>query len=88
MRKIWILFIALQLGLFVAAGSLVFLAVTHPLRPYDPLYPLQDLAEQGRLRLTAGNGGKAHFAVDLVERRLGELARQRRRSRLTWRRPR
>jgi len=74
MKKVLILFAALNLVLFGALGSLFLLSDSHPLRPGSAVYGLQDLAEQWRLRLSSGEDRRAEVALDLVERRLDDLA--------------
>jgi hypothetical protein len=73
-KRVLIPFILLNLLLVLALAGLFVLSEAYPLHPGDPLYKIQHVAEQWRLRLTAGEPAKALFALDLAERRLADLA--------------
>lgn len=75
MKKIVITIVAINLLLVVTTGSLVLLVKTHPIQPGQPLYSLQDLAEQAPLRTSTDAAQKAEYALDLAGRRLADLAR-------------
>ncbi len=74
MKKILFLFAGLNLLLFAVLAGLFLLAETSPLHPGAPFYKVQHTAEQWRMRLTPGEGRRAEIALDLVERRLTDLA--------------
>ena len=74
MRKVLYLFITLNLLLVSAIGGLYYLAETYPFHPGDPLYAVQDLAEQSRLSLSEKGEKGVHMALSLAERRLTNLA--------------
>ena len=74
MKKILILFAALNLILMIALAGLFVLSEIYPLRPGAAFYGVQHTAEQWRLRLASGNVRPAVFALDLAERRLADLA--------------
>jgi len=74
MKKILILFAALNLILMIALAGLFVLSEIYPLRPGAAFYDVQHTAEQWRLRLASGKVRPAVFALDLAERRLADLA--------------
>jgi hypothetical protein len=74
MKKSLVIFIIFNLCLIATVAGLVLLAETHLLRPGDNLYSAQHLAEQVRLRTSPGAVRQAEFALDLVDRRLADLA--------------
>jgi hypothetical protein len=73
-KKALIPFIAFNLLIILALAGMFVLSEAYPLHPGDSLYRLQHIAEQWRLRLTAGEPGRALVALDLAERRLDDLA--------------
>ncbi|MGC9333944.1 MAG: hypothetical protein ACP5JJ_07345 [Anaerolineae bacterium] len=74
MKRVLILLASMNLVLLAVVAGLFLLSEVYPLRPGAPLYSVQDAAEQWRLRLAAGEGRRAEVALDLVERRLSDLA--------------
>ena len=51
MRRFSAIFLVINLLLAAAVGGLGYLANAHPLRPGDPLFRVQLVAEQAQLRL-------------------------------------
>jgi len=74
MKKLIGLLLVFNMCLIMVAGSLMYLAETYPFHPGHVLYGLQDIAEQGRLRLSTDLGQQAEFALALADRRLTDLA--------------
>jgi hypothetical protein len=75
MKKKYIFYAVLTVILVGAPLLLMaYLAEAYPLRAYHGLYPLQHLAEQGRMRLTFDKLDRAHWSIQLAERRLADLA--------------
>ncbi|MFU8771387.1 MAG: hypothetical protein ACNA8H_03095, partial [Anaerolineales bacterium] len=73
-KKIIIQGSILVLFLALVCNGLLYLAVTYPFQAGDPLFSLQQAAEQMRLRLTRNESRQMEFALDLAERRLADLA--------------
>jgi hypothetical protein len=73
-KKVLIPFITFNILVILALAGLFILSEAYPLRPGTPVYRLQHAAEQWRMRLTAGQASRAAMALNLVERRLGDLA--------------
>ena len=81
MRKFLLLSPLIFLALiFIVISSGAYLAYEAPLQPGSILFPLQHFVEEKRALLESGDGDKAHYFLDLTERRildLLELARTR-----------
>jgi hypothetical protein len=73
-RKLIILFIAMNILIIVGLAGMFVLAEAYPLRPGGALYRVQHTAEQWRMQLSGGGAGRAAMALELAERRLGDLA--------------
>ena len=67
-------FITFNVLVILALAGLFVLSEAYPLRPGTSFYRLQHVAEQWRMRLTAGQASRAAMALNLAERRLGDLA--------------
>jgi len=57
------------------SGLIAFLAENHPFDPGDLLFPIQELAEKIRYRLSFDSIDRVNLALDLAFRRLEELQR-------------
>ncbi|MBN1179819.1 MAG: hypothetical protein JXD18_11435 [Anaerolineae bacterium] len=73
-KRVVIIFAVVNGLLLAALAGLYVLSETYPFRPGGVFYGVQDTAEQWRLRLTQGTTARADLAIDLAERRLGDLA--------------
>ena len=73
-KRVLIPFITFNVLVILALAGLFVLSEAYPLRPGSPVYRLQHAAEQWRMRLTAGQASRAAMALNLAERRLGDLA--------------
>jgi hypothetical protein len=74
MKRVLIVFVILNALLIFGLAGMLVLSEVHPFRPGTSLYPVQDMAEQWRLRFSAGNVRRAEAALVLVELRLEDLA--------------
>lgn len=75
MKKVLIILVAVNLILMVFLGVLVYLSEVGPIRAASPLFGLQNMADQWRLRLIADPEKRAALVLDLVDRRLLDLAK-------------
>ena len=73
-KRVLIPFIIFNVLVILALAGLFVLSEAYPLRPGTSLYRLQHVSEQWRMRLTAGQASRAAMALELAERRLGDLA--------------
>jgi len=73
-RKALIAFVALNVVVVMALAGMFVLSEAYPLRPGGFGYRVQHVAEQWRMRLSGGEAGRAAMALELAERRLGDLA--------------
>ena len=73
-KKVLIPFITFNILVMLALAGLFILSEAYPLRPGTPVYRLQHVTEQWRMRLTAGQASRAAMALTLAERRLGDLS--------------
>ena len=73
-KRILVPLITFNVLVILTLAGLFVLSEAYPLRPGTPLYRVQHAAEQWRMQLTAGQAGRAAMALDLAERRLGDLA--------------
>ncbi|HBX69326.1 MAG TPA: hypothetical protein DEH25_08060, partial [Chloroflexi bacterium] len=79
MRKILVLLmIALNAVFIVTVVAACYLSETHPIQPGEPYFGFQDFSEQWRLRIF----GDEHYALELAEQRLVDLARAEDRNRV------
>lgn len=74
MKKIVLIFLAINLGLLIFLMGMVFLAEVYPFHPGDALFGVQHTAEQARLRLFASSSQQAEYGLALLERRVADLA--------------
>ena len=73
-KKALLLFILPNVLVVLALAGMFVLSEAYPLRPGTALYKIQHVAEQWRLRLSAGEADRAAVALELAERRLADLA--------------
>ncbi|MEJ2751004.1 MAG: DUF5667 domain-containing protein, partial [Anaerolineae bacterium] len=74
MNKLLSALLIINLVLIGLAGGMAYLAETYPFQPGDSLYDVQRTAEYLKLQLTAGQKHQAEIALEIVGRRLTDLA--------------
>ena len=74
MKKIWVFILLINIlgGMLIA--TMVVVERTCPYRPWEPLFGVQDSAEQLRLMFTGDAFLRANISIDFAERRLADLA--------------
>ena len=74
MKKIILMLIGINLALVSLLLGLFSLTENHPYSPAEALYRIQVVGESWRIRITAGGENQTNMVLNLLERRLSDLA--------------